>query len=169
MLYSRLYNLIALIILPLASYNQDVRFYAHTDAIEIVAGSYFDVIFTLENSEGSDFSPPDFGNLQILSGPNRSSQMSIINGAVSRKMSIGYSILAKDEGVIHINPASIRANGRLYESNGLEIKVLSSKAKRTDDENQTEMFVRMELSDTSAYIGQQITLKYILFILRLYN
>lgn len=53
----------------LAAQSQgEVSFSAYTDAKEVLQGTYFEVIFTLKNGEGSGFKAPDFRDFNVLSG-----------------------------------------------------------------------------------------------------
>jgi hypothetical protein len=146
---------------------QEVSFYATSDARQIVAGNYFQVTFTLENGQGDTFRAPNFANFEIMSGPNRSSQISIINGRKSEKMSFTYGLTSKNPGKHKISTASIKVDGKTYFSDPIEIEVLYTSAKgSTPDPNAisaTDFIIEAEISSETAYIGQQVTLKYVLY------
>jgi len=147
---------------------QPAVFKASTNAKQVVEGGIFDLSFTLENVEGNNFQSPSLRQFQRVSGPNNSSQMSVVNGRVSRKQSISYSLMAKKIGKYTIGPASIRANGKLIKTKPITIEVVKAnkKSARNTGAGKTkegDIFVRLELSDSTVYIGQQITAKYMLY------
>lgn len=149
--------------------SQDVLFYAQTDAKQIVAGNYFEVTFTLENAKGQSFVPPDFSDFEILSGPSRSSQMSIVNGRMSQKMSFSYGLTVMKPGKVRLGAATITVNGKKYSSDPITIDVLQAKktvansSSNNNSINTGDFFVEAQLSYDTAYIGQQVTLKYVLY------
>lgn len=158
--------------------GQAVTFYAETDARQIIAGNYFEVSFTIENAQGESFTPPDFAPFELMSGPNRSSQMSIVNGQMSQKMTFSYGLTATKPGKYTIKSAKITAGGKSYQSNPVEIEVLKGsdvKSNNTNDPNiisSDDFIVVAELSYDTAFIGQQLTLKYVLYTtkdIRSYN
>ncbi len=141
--------------------SQQVRFYATTDAKEIFADSYFSVKFVIENSDGNSFNPPDFDQLKVVSGPSTSSEVSIINGVRSSKKSYSYTLIAKKPGVYTISPAKITIGGQIYKTNTLKIKVRKrDKSKSHSNNTGGKFFVKAELSDSIAYPGQELVLKY---------
>ncbi len=149
--------------------SQGVEFYAQADAQQIIAGNYFEVTFTLENAKGNSFSAPSFDGFEVLSGPSRSTQMSVINGRTSQKMSFSYGLTILKPGKQRIGFASIRANGITYKSQPVDITAvegknqLSSSSKKDVAVNTGDFFVEAQLDQDTGYIGQQISLKYVLY------
>jgi len=147
-------------------FSQQAKFTATTDATQIIEGGYVDITFTLENAEGNSFKPPKFNDFDVAGGPSTSTSMTIINGRVSQKMSYTYNLIAKKQGKYTIGPASIFVGSNNLKSNPVNIEVLKlkEKEKRADGTNAIEdIFVELELSDSTTYIGQQITANYILY------
>lgn len=144
---------------------QNVSFVSSVDAKQIVEDGYVNVTFTLKNAEGGNFRPPPFKNFDVVSGPSSSSQTTIVNGKMSRTMSYSYTLGAKKLGKFSIGPASIQIGGKLYRTKPVAIEVLKGrpKAKAADGSDLREIFVQLELSDSTVYIGQQITAKYMLY------
>ncbi len=136
----------------------EFKVYAETN--QALAGSSFRVEFRLENAEGRNFNPPDFGGLQVLSGPSRSMQTSVINGRTSFSTGYEYILSGTRPGKYRIGSASIVAGGQVRKTKPLEVEILtpSSRADRVAD-----YFIRAELSSQKAYTGQQVILKYRLY------
>ncbi len=88
----------------------------------ILLGNSIKVEFIIENSEGK-FEAPKFEEMDILSGPNYSSSMQIINGAKSSKRSISYILRPRDIGKYYIPPAYLIAQDIQLNTEALEFNV----------------------------------------------
>ncbi len=129
---------------------------------QVGANTAFSVEFVLENAKGSNFRPPNFNGFQVLSGPSYSSTTQIINGRGSSKQSYIYELMAANQGEFTIGTASININNVQHNTSPFKIKVVKGKdlASIIGD---NDMQIKMELSDSSAYPGQQIILNYVLY------
>jgi len=147
------------------------------EAPEIVGlGDQFRLGFTL-NEKGSDLQLPDLSNFDVLMGPStsQSSSIQIINGKTTQSTSFSYIFVlrAKKEGKFTIRPASIKVDGKIYESNSLEIQVAKGQpqqsASQQNQQNQAEaeasptgniskdnLFVKLNLDKTNVSKGEQI-------------
>jgi len=149
---------------------QGIKFYVQTDAREILDNSYVDVEFVLENGDGKNFRPPSFKDFRIIAGPNRSSSMSIVNGKMSKKMSYGYTLRPLKTGSLIIGAAAIESFTGILYTETLTVEVV--KANESTKRDKRDYFVETSLSDTTAYIGQQLILSYKLYTrldIRSYN
>ena len=145
----------------LAAQSQgEVSFSAYADAKEVLQGTYFEVIFTLKNGEGSGFKAPDFRDFNVLSGPNQGFQTTIVNGRMSQETSISYRLQAKRTGTLTIGPASITVNGSTLRTSPLQIKVVKGQGNPQD--GTPEVFIVARLEQEEAYLGQQLVLDYVL-------
>lgn len=107
-------------------YAQDkpVIFKVDVSTDSILMNNYFEVRFTVENANGQDFEAPDFTEaFTIVSGPNYSTSMQVINGDISRQMVITYQLQPKEIGAYYIQPASVMADGALMETAPIEVFV----------------------------------------------
>lgn len=142
----------------------------------IAVGEQFRLSFTL-NESGSDLQLPDLSNFDVLMGPStsQSSNFQMINGKTTQSVSFSYIFVlrAKKEGKFTIRPASIKANGKTYESNSLDIQVVKGQApqsnaggQQNNQQQQEEaptgniskdnLFVRLALDKTNVWKGEQI-------------
>lgn len=143
----------------------------------VTAGEQFRLSFTL-NEAGSDLQLPDMSNFDILMGPStsQSSSIQIINGKTTQEVSFSYIFIlrAKQEGTFTIRPASIKIDGKVYESNELKIQVVKgqvpqqgSSAAPQQQQNEPatatatelskeDLFVRTELDKHNVYKGEQV-------------
>jgi hypothetical protein len=153
--------------------GQDVTFQASSKT-SVRAGEQFRVTYTL-NTRGSQYKGPSFEGFRILSGPMSSTNQSyqIINGKVeqSYQQTYTYYLRAADEGDFTIDPASIRVDGKEYNSNPLKINVTkgtttsSGGSQQQQSDPQTglssdDVFIRASISKTSPYQGEQVMITY---------
>jgi len=136
---------------------QEVVFEARADARQVVENGFFEVTFTLENGEGSNFEPPSFKDFVVASGPSRSQSTTIVNGEVSRKMSFTYTLKPRRKGIFNIGSAFIKVDGETYKTKALRIEVVESKA---GEGQGREVFLKAVPSVPQAYVGQQVLVDY---------
>jgi uncharacterized membrane protein len=109
---------------------------------QIGNGEQFQVTYTL-NTNGSGLVSPSFPDFDLLGGPSQSTNMSIVNGAMSQSVSFTYYLRAKKEGTFTIKPAKIKVNGVEIESNNLTITVTKADpaaAQRRQQQQRQQMF-----------------------------
>ncbi len=144
------------------SAQANVNFYAQVDATKIIEGSYVEVQFILENDSGSDFTPPSFAGFDVLSGPNQSTSMTIVNGRRSNKISLSYTIRPKKVGIQKIGAARIKTKSGIRSTDPIRIEVIKASQSNTET---ADVFIISEISDSVAYVGQQLILDYKLYTL----
>lgn len=141
----------------------------------VSTGSQFRLTFTV-NANGTKLQLPDLSNFEVLMGPSTSQSTSIqmINGQTTQSVTFSYTYIlrAKTEGTFNIRPASIEVNGKIYESNSLQIQVVKGEPQQqqqaqpqqgTDDQqlpsseiDKKDLFVRVVLSKSNVYKGEQL-------------
>ncbi|HBL77625.1 MAG TPA: hypothetical protein DD458_20530 [Prolixibacteraceae bacterium] len=145
------------------------------------SGEQFRLSFTL-NDSGSDLQLPDLSNFEILMGPStsQSSSFQMINGRTTQSVSFSYIYVlrAKAEGTFTIRPASINVNGKVFQSNSLEIQVVkgqqgqaapqggSQQGQQNQQSQQQEnvsadiskddLFVKVDITRNNVFKGEQI-------------
>lgn len=115
---------IGFVLISLFTSAQEAKFSVTVNSDSVLLGNYLKVSFLLENANGSEFAPPAFENFTVVSGPNTSSSMSIVNGVVSQSISYTYYIEPSDIGSYYITPASIATEEKVLETQPVEIQVL---------------------------------------------
>jgi hypothetical protein len=143
--------------------QSNVKFYAQVDAYKVILGSYVEVEFILENGDGADFEPPQFNGFDVLSGPNQSTSMTIVNGRRSNKISLSYTLRPKKVGVQTIGSATVKLNTDVRSTQPIKIEVIKGSPVSGDDT--PEIFINTVVSDSVAYVGQQLILDYKLYTL----
>lgn len=160
-----MYRYIAFILSLLVTFSiqAQVKFEASVSSRKIVENSTVNIEFTLFNIDGSSFTPPNFDPLKIVGGPNQSTQMSFVNGRSTQQKSYSYSLLATKTGKYTIGSATIIANNKTLKTNPITIEVVASSESNIINAENEDAFVRIELSDSTAIIGQQIIVDYKLY------
>lgn len=142
---------------------QQVRFYAAADTDKVLLGSTVSVTFTIENNTAGEFEPPAFSYVKQIGGVQQGSRQSYVNGVVSRSKSYTYTLLPNKAGSITIPSARYRLGKNLYQTKELTIQVIEPDQRKDAAIDGDELIVRLEVSDTSLYIGQQAVLEYVLY------
>lgn len=113
------------LLLTIAGFGQeDATFTVRLSSDSILFGNYFELSFFLKNVRGEHFEPPPFHNFDIAGGPNMASSKSIINGELSQSLSYSYYLKPKDTGNFYILPASITVDGKILETEAVEVVVV---------------------------------------------
>jgi hypothetical protein len=165
--------IILFLFLPLYIFAQSID--ASVNETTVADNQHFEVSFTFsgKNISGArNFKPPKFTNFLVLSGPNQSTSIQIINGVQSGSLSYNYVIQAKTIGTFSIGTASIEYNGESYKTKPIDITIVkgSSKPKTqkqdagiSDEEIAKNLFIRAVVDKRKAYLGEQVTVTYKLY------
>lgn len=132
--------------------------------------------FEVENlNEIRNFKPPVFNGLQVLSGPNQSSSMQIINGQVSASITFSFIVFAPNPGKYTVGPALIKYMGKEFTSASLTITVEKGNPKTQNqvtnkkeygvshEEIAKNVFIVASADKSTVYKGEQVTVTYKLY------
>jgi hypothetical protein len=143
---------------------------------KVQVGVPFQIAFSI-NTVPNTFTPPDFKNFDIYSGPNQSQSTQFVNGNLSQSFSISYLLSAKKEGKLTIGAMTIVANGQSFQSNPVTVEAFKGnvpsggqqqqqqagggQAQEEDPAYSTkvsgeELFIRTSVSKTKCYMGEQV-------------
>jgi hypothetical protein len=164
------------IVLLLVCYSaliaQDGSFITSVDKNRLAMGEQLEITFTLSGrNSGNNFRPPSFNDFVVLSGPNQSTSMQIINGAVSSSVSYSYVLQPRAEGKYTINPATIEYGGKQLQSQSITIEVLKNAAASKQQGKSTgisdigrqigdNLFLKVSVDKQRIYQGEQVTATY---------
>ena len=148
------------------------KFTASASKTKVAVGETFQVTFSL-NANGTNFKMPALNEFDVYSGPNQSTSMSFVNGAMSQSITLSYIIAAKKEGKFTIPPSSVTVNGASVQSNSIAIEVVKGAASNQQNQNNNgqqqnptapssedigdNLFVKTSVNKTKVYQGEQIT------------
>jgi hypothetical protein len=170
--------IVVFLLMLAAAYSAEFK--ASLNQNPVTQGERFAVSYSID-TDASNFRGPDFRGLKVISGPNTSQSVQIVNGAMSRSLTYTYYVYAEKEGTFNIAPATIRVNGETLKSNSLEVKVLppseAEKQRRQAQQNRESqistqardfldknIFINANISKKEAYIGEPINATYKLYI-----
>jgi hypothetical protein len=155
-------------------FAQTATFEATVDRNPVGVGEQFTLSLTLTGGGmggGKNLQLPDLGKFHIMSGPNQSSSVQIINGSVSSTISYSYILQPKETGKIAIGAASIEANGATYKTQPFVIEVTKAtsrprqQAAAADDKVELgdNLFLRATVDRSQIVQGEQINLSFKLY------
>ena len=116
--------LLALILLTSGRVYADELSFTVQAPSTVVQGNQFQLAYSINTQTVKDFRIGNISDFDILMGPSRSSQISIINGKKSSSITYTYVLRGRKEGTYTIPPATITAGGKTLESKSVKIKVL---------------------------------------------
>lgn len=96
------------------------------------------------------------------SGPTQSTSYSNINGKESNEYTFTYTLRPKKIGVIPIAPASVIVNEKSLQTESIEIEV-KEKSPNQSASSAKDVFIRMLVSKSRPYVGEQILVTYELY------
>ncbi len=147
---------------------------ADIDKNPVATDEQFTLEFTVSTSGGSarSLKLPDLGKFLILSGPNQSTSMQIINGTVTSSQSYSYVLQPREDAKFTIGPASVEVNGSQYSSNSIEMTVTKAtgqkKAQAQAQQGETidigdNLFIRAVIDRSRVYQGEQVLVQFKLY------
>jgi hypothetical protein len=151
------------------------NFTASVNNTTVSEGEPFEVSFTFEGSDINslgNFIPPSFSGFKMISGPNQSTSMQIINGNVSASRTLSYVLVATSTGKFTIGSATIEFKGQKLKTEPIQITVIKGTSKPKEEKRETEvntqeisdnLFIRAVADKYRAYIGEQVTVTYKLY------
>ncbi|MBR4678644.1 MAG: protein BatD [Bacteroidales bacterium] len=122
------------------------------------------------NAQNADLPQPDLKNFQVL-GRSSSSSMSFVNGDMSVKRSIIYTLIAEKAGTFTVPAVTVSYKGKNYTSNSLSITVSgddvqqgggsqnqqSAEADTPAPQNaSSNLFVDVNCSKKEVFVGEQV-------------
>jgi len=112
--------ILALLFAPFLALTQS--FQASVSSDSILLGNYIELSFSAQDLDGT-FERPDISQHVIISGPNTSQSIQIINGASSSNRSWSYMIDPTETGEIVIPPAYLVTDDKSYETDPIYINI----------------------------------------------
>ncbi len=149
-------------------------FSASVDKTTISQYERFQVYFTFEGESVhnlTNFRAPSFEGFRVLSGPNQSTSMQIINGKVSASLTYSYILQPTNTGKFTIGAAFVDFGGKTYKTESITINVVkgspqdnkSASGGISQEELSKSVFILAEASKSRAYVGEQVTVTYKLY------
>ena len=160
-----------------------VRVYTRVNKSNLSAQEVLQLTLSLENASGGthNFAPPE--GFQVYAGPSKSSSSSttIINGQVESKetTSITYYLLPQKTGTLQIPRYTYTdKSGQSYQTEPISVEVSAGQTQTQTSNNASnttsqdvsnieapseDIFLRIEPSKKSVFIGEPVLLRYVLY------
>lgn len=118
--------LVVLLCMSVLTFAQaPAKFTVRVSTDSVLMGNNFQVSFTLENADGINFKAPELAaSFDVISGPNMSSSMTMMNGQRSKSITYTYYLQPREVGVFYIEPASIETPNNYLETDPMEVMVV---------------------------------------------
>ena len=121
------------------------------------------------DKDGDNFTPPEFDNFRIVSGPSQSIKNSWINGKRSYSKTYTYFLSPIKKGNFKIGQASIEVDGEIYKTMILNIVVTSAVDKPINPNDPSyvadkNIHLVAEISKTNPYLNEPISIVYKLYV-----
>ncbi len=152
---------------------QEIVFSASVNKKQVALNDYVQLTYTIKNAELNQFQQPDFSKFKILSGPNQSTSMQIVNGRMSSSLSLSYLLQPKQVGKITIVPAKFTYKGKNFESNSVTVEAVkaanggnnqSSGGQQSQGNTIADnVYIRAFVDKSSVYQGEQVTVTFKLY------
>jgi hypothetical protein len=149
---------------------QNATFVAAVDRTTVGANEQFQVSFTVSGPDingARNFRPPDFKQLVILSGPNQSTSVQMINGKVSGSQTYSYYLYARQPGKYTVGAASIEYGGSTLQTQPLHLEVVKGQAQASTGQGTQSvgdnLFIRAIADHQRVKRGEQVTITYKLY------
>lgn len=151
------------------------KFELTADKTTVRQNERFQIYFTFDGGDGTNltgFRPPKFDKLKILSGPNQSSSIRMVNGKISSTITYSYIVVAPNTGKHKLESASIQFKRKKYQTGTLTLNVLKSSGKpssannsqsMSDEELKENVFIRAIANKRNVVKGEQVTVTYKLY------
>jgi hypothetical protein len=151
-------------------------FTASVASTTVGPGDQFEISFSFSGQDINgvkSFTPPNFKGFMILSGPNQSTSMQIINGAVSGSRSYSYYIQPQSVGKFTIGSAIINYNDKTFSTQPLTITVEKGSPKSSPQQQNSPEASQKDIADNlfilatsdkeKVDLGDQVTVTYKLY------
>ena len=144
--------------------SQAQNFYSQVSSKKVQVGVPFEysVVFTINTG---NYTPPNFKDFDIISGPNQSSSYQNVNGVGSQQIIISYGLVAKREGKFTIGPSSTMSGSQKLETEAINVEVVKGNVNSNDNETQNtsknssgDLFIKTSANKNKCYVGEQITI-----------
>jgi len=146
------------------------EFTASSNKAKVPVNQAFTLTYKIAVPGARNFVPPDLSNFQVLSGPNQSSNMSVVNGRMTQSISLSYQLKLKVQkmGVTAIWPATIQANGKSIKSNSVSIEFTKAAKKASPDDEiaqqlKENIHLVLSVNKSNVYVGEQLVATYKLY------
>ena len=133
-----------LLVFASMSANAQTKFTAAISPAVAGKDEYISLKLTVANSDDiQNIQPPDLSGFNIVSGPNRETEMSSMNGMTKQSISVSFVLLPKKIGTINLGSSSAIISGKTYKSNPLTVTVTNKRSSGNNQNNNLSSIMQM--------------------------
>lgn len=153
---------------PQALAQPDISVQATVSETTIYTGERIQLSIEI-SGDFNDISRPELPDFQdefrLLSNtPSTSRSYRYVNGQSSTSYTYSYQLIAQQEGDHQIPPISISIDGEEHTTDPVDVSIIDRDgSEKSTEEEQPDIFVRLEVSDTQPVAGQQIISDVVLY------
>ncbi len=114
----------------LGTMAQEPDFYAKVDRNPVGLKETFTLEFHFVNAKTNNWKAPDLGNFEIISGPNRSSSVQIVNGNMTQEIILSYILQPNSLGTFIIGQATATIQGKTFHSKAIQLEVVQGRTQK---------------------------------------
>ena len=134
---------------------------AYVDRTQISAGESVSLTVSIKDGKG-DVDVSGIKDFKVLSR-GTSSNISIINGSMTRETRSNFTLIPLKAGRLTIPPLPVISGGKAYHTPSITVSVLASE-QQSPDRADADLFLDASVSNHKPYVGEPIT-----FTLRVFN
>ena len=131
---------------------------ASVDRNEVGVSQRLTYTIDLSATTSRDVTPPAFTDFRVVAGPMQSSQTTIINGQITSKSTISYTLRPTKVGKLTIDPTVLNENGRTYKTRAITIEVTQNA-----QNNDPDLLGLIKVDKTEVYQGEAIVANYSIY------
>ncbi len=160
---------VALMALPVISMAQDISVRASVPEPVVTVGEPFEYVIEIQGSVNVESVQMAKVPRVEKQGESQSTSVSIVNGKVSQSRIISYTLVATSEGKLTIPAATVKVEGKLYQTNPVELTVVKAVAQAQNgsavggNSHPDLVFIKPVVSKTKLYVGEATTVTYKLY------
>ncbi len=160
---------VALMALPVISMAQDISVRASVTEPVVTVGEPFEYVIEIQGSVSVESVQMAKVPRVEKQGESQSTSVSIVNGKVSQSRIISYTLVASSEGKLTIPAATVKVEGKLYQTNPVELTVVKAVAQAQNgstvggNSHPDLVFIKPVVSKTKLYVGEATTVTYKLY------
>ena len=168
----RIFSKILVLFLFISASVFPQKFNASVDKTTLGQNERFRLYFTFDGEDMNavrNFRAPQIVGLRIISGPNQSTNMQIINGKVSASLTYTYILQTLKLGKYTIGAASLEYKGKVYRTQPVDLNVVKSGSGKqnvggvSNEELAKNVFILAIPNKKTVYRGEQVTVEYKLY------
>ena len=126
---------------------------AVVDRAQAAIGEQMTLNITVDGSRSAEPTLPDLAAFEIH-GRSHSTQVQIINGHMSSRVSYSYALLPKRAGTFTIGAARVEIDGKTYQSTPITVTITAAPAGEAAGNG--PLYTTAEVSNPNPYVGEQV-------------